>query len=140
MRRVLFLLALVAAMVFACAGVVLAQQGEERTKASGSEKQESTASDENAPPKSPEKPIPDNYIVVLNEGEDPDRVANDHARQQGAQLRFIYRNAIQGYAAVIPAGRLRAIERDSRVDYVEQDQEASITAQTLPWGIDKIDA
>lgn len=128
MRRAFLLLTLVAATVFACAGVVLAQQAEDRTT-SGAEEKESAASDENAPPKTPKKPIPDNYIVVLNEDADPDRVANEHARQHGAQLKFVYRNAIQGYAAVIPEGRLRAIERDSRVDYVEQDQEVSITAQ-----------
>jgi subtilisin family serine protease len=128
MRRAFLLLTLVAATVFACAGVVLAQQAEDRTT-SGSEEKESTASDENAPPKTPKKPIPDNYIVVLNDDADPDRVANEHASQHGAQPKFVYRNAIKGYAAVIPEGRLRAIERDSRVDYVEQDQEVSITAQ-----------
>ena len=129
-RQTILLLTLVGAVLLACSGVVLAQQAEERTTTtSGSEENESTASDENAPPKTPKKPIPDNYIVVLDEGADPDRVANEHARQHGAQLKFIYRNAIQGYAAVIPEGRRQAIERDSRVAYVEQDQVASITAQ-----------
>jgi hypothetical protein len=73
-RAVLLLLALVGAMLLACTGVVLAQQAEDRMT-SGSEEEQSTASDENAPPKTPEKPIPDTYIVVLKEGADPDRVA-----------------------------------------------------------------
>ena len=139
MRRAFLLLTLVAVTVFACAGVVLAQQAEDR-KTSGSEEKDSTASDENAPPKTPKKPIPDNYIVVLNDDADPDRVANEHASQHAAQPKFVYRNAIRGYAAVIPEARLQAIERDPQVDYVEQDQEVSITAQSTPWGINKVDA
>ena len=137
MRRGILLLTLVGALLLAFSGVVLAQQT------------------------TPDKNIPDQYIVVLNDDvANPGQVANQHAQQQGAQVGFVYRYAIKGYSAVIPESRLGAIENDSRVDYVEPDgmvsaiapQEAptraakpgggdvSATAQTLPWGIDKIDA
>lgn len=41
---------------------------------------------------------------------------------------------------LIPQNRLGVIENDPRVDYVEPDWVARAIAQTLPWGINKIDA
>jgi hypothetical protein len=57
MRRAIFVLTLVAALVFACAGVVLAQQ-QERTAPSPSQG--------DTPPKTPTEKIPDTYIVVFS--------------------------------------------------------------------------
>jgi hypothetical protein len=51
--------------VLSCAGVVLAQ------------------------PQTPQERIPDRYIVVFEEGvRDPATVANEHARENGLQLRL----------------------------------------------------
>jgi subtilisin family serine protease len=81
------------------------------------------------------------YIVVLEGGvSDPGAVARDHGRSHSARVSHVYRHAIEGYAATLPEGRVDDIERDPRVAYVERDGTMSVIAQTLPWGINRIDA
>jgi subtilisin family serine protease len=95
-----------------------------------------------AQPETPTQNIPDRYIVVFEDGvQRPAALANEHARASGLQVRFVYTSAIEGYAAVFPNDRaLQRVQSDPRVDYVEQDQVVRATAQTLPWGIDRIEA
>ena len=83
---------------------------------------------------------PDSYIVVLKSGSDPGQVADDHGRRLGAEVSHLYRAALNGYAARIPAARVAQLRADARVAYVEPDGVVAKTAQTLPWGIDRIDA
>ena len=84
---------------------------------------------------------PERYIVVLkSDVADPAAVANNHAQRYGLVIGFVYQNALKGYSAVIPNDRVAAVRTDARVDYVEPDQDAFASAQTLPWGIDRIDA
>jgi subtilisin family serine protease len=118
MRRMALLLAVALATVLSCAGVVLAQ------------------------PQSPQEDVPDRYIVVFEESmRAPATVANEHARENSLQLRFVYSSAIEGYAAVFPNDQaLQRVQNDPRVAYVEQDQVVRAVAQTLPWGIDRVDA
>jgi subtilisin family serine protease len=117
MRRLTVVLAAVGAMLLVYASGVLAQ------------------------PQTLQHNIPGRYLVVLNNNSvDPERVANQHAQQHAAQVGFVYRYAIKGYSAVIPERRLGAIEDDPRVDYVEPDQTVFVEAQTLPWGIDRVEA
>ena len=80
------------------------------------------------------------YIVVLKPGANARTVANEHAAAHAAAISFVYSHALSGYAATIPNARLAAVQADERVAYVEPDGEMSAVAQTLPWGIDKIDA
>jgi subtilisin family serine protease len=131
MRRTVLLLAVAAAVSLACAGVVLAQ--------------ENPTSGQGQAPRGQGPPggvIPGRYIVVFDEGEvrDPTAVAREHAQRHGAEVLFNYQYALEGYAARIPEGRLDEVRADERVDYVEPDQTAQATAQTLPWGVNKIDA
>jgi subtilisin family serine protease len=84
---------------------------------------------------------PERYIVVLKDGvSDSGQVARDHSRRHGASVGFVYGHALKGYSATIPSERVAALRADSRVAYVVPDGVASAVAQTLPWGIDKIDA
>ncbi len=124
MRQTVLLLAVAAAILLACAGVVLAQ--ENHTPGQGP----------------PEGVIPGQYIVVFNEGEvrDPTAVAREHARGHGAEVLYTYEYALEGYAARIPERRLDEVRAEERVDYVEPDGTMETAAQTLPWGINKIDA
>jgi subtilisin family serine protease len=128
MRKTVLLLAVAVAMSLLCAGLALAQQ----TPMPGQEGQGGP----------PEGAIPGRYIVVFDEGEvrDPTAVAREHAQRHGAEVLFTYQYAIEGYAARLPEGRLEEVRADSRVDYVEPDQTMRAEAQTLPWGINKIDA
>lgn len=86
--------------------------------------------------------VADRYIVVLEDAAgDPGAVAREHGRRHGAGERTVYRAALKGYAAKIPAGRIGAVRRDPRVKYVEPDAvaRASTTQSSPPWGLDRID-
>ncbi len=80
------------------------------------------------------------YIVVLRDGADASRTAREHARGLGAEVRQVYGGALRGYAASMPAEAAQRLRADPRVAYVEPDGIATTTAQTLPWGINRIDA
>ncbi len=80
------------------------------------------------------------YIVVLGDGVDAGHVADEHGRRHGAAVGRVYRDGLKGYAARIPASRLAAVRSDPRVAYVEPDGVMTATAQTLPWGVNRIDA
>jgi subtilisin family serine protease len=80
------------------------------------------------------------FIVVLDDGADAGGVAADHGRRHGAEVSDVYRHALRGYAAHIPAGKLASVRADARVKYVEPDGIATITAQTVPYGIKRIGA
>jgi subtilisin family serine protease len=82
----------------------------------------------------------DPWIVVLKDGSDPGQVADEGARSLGADVGHVYRSALHGYAARIPARRLAQLRADPRVAYVEPDATVSVTSQTLPWGVDRINA
>ena len=116
MRRTLLLVALMGAMVLLYAGGALTQE---------------------AAPRGAER-----YVVVLEDGEvaDPGRAADAMAQRHGLRVGFVYRNAIEGFSAVIPNERVAEVRADGRVAYVERDGVMRAFAQTLPWGIDKIDA
>ena len=77
--------------------------------------------------------------MVLRDGVDPAQVADEHARRVGAEVGHLYRAALNGYAARIPAARVAELRADPRVAYVEADGAVATTAQTLPWGINRID-
>jgi subtilisin family serine protease len=84
---------------------------------------------------------PEGHIVVLRDATpNVPAVAAEHARNFGVALRYVYSHALKGYAAVIPPGRLAQIESDPRVLFVTADQPVSAFAQTLPSGVDRIDA
>src|SRR5829696_4926292 len=89
MRKAVLLAALIGALFLVYAGGVLAQ------------------------PQTPTPKIPDRYIVVFEDSvQNPAAVANEHARENGLQVRFVYTDAIEGYAAVFP--NAQALQRVGR--------------------------
>jgi subtilisin family serine protease len=84
---------------------------------------------------------PQGYIVVLESRASPSAVAADHAQRLGVQVGFVYRNALKGYSALVPAGSLDDLQADARVAYVERDSTVHVdTTQTgATWGIDRLD-
>jgi len=85
--------------------------------------------------------IPGQYIVVLKSGASGRAVAAEHARSAHADVLQTYDAAIHGYAAKLSSSGLAAVKRDSRVGYVAQDTQGKpIESQTLPTGVNRIDA
>jgi subtilisin family serine protease len=83
---------------------------------------------------------PDQYIVVFKDGvADPAGKAHRLAAAHGLTLLHTYLHALKGFAAVIPTAHLAQIQADPSVAYITPDQVVSITDQTLPTGIDRID-
>jgi len=71
-------------------------------------------------------PIPDRYIIILNDGENPWSVANDMAQDRGLSVSHVYGTAVNGFSAIVPRGQLDNITSDPRVNYIEQDSVVSI--------------
>jgi subtilisin family serine protease len=95
-----------------------------------------------------DRPIPDQYIVVLNPAPagataaaSPDRVAEDLVRQHGGWRDQLYEHALRGFSLHISAAGAEALSNDARVAYVVQDAEVDVyTTQTgATWGLDRID-
>jgi aqualysin 1 len=59
--------------------------------------------------------------------------------RDGFRAQHIFSHAIKGFSARLSAQQIAALEADLNVAYVERDGVMNIV-QTLPWGINKIDA
>jgi subtilisin len=81
------------------------------------------------------------YIVVFYDDErDVDGLAAEHGRAYGASVSHRYHHAMKGYAATIPQARVDDIRRDPRVAFVSEDHPVQAVAQSVPTGVDRIDA
>ncbi|MGH9673620.1 MAG: S8 family peptidase [Bryobacteraceae bacterium] len=58
----------------------------------------------------------------------------------GFRAVHVFSHSIRGFSALLTSRQIQQLESDTLVKYVEPDGVASIVAQTLPWGIDRIDA
>jgi len=95
------------------------------------------------------RPVPNSYIVVLNEwaaqpfGDDSfvPAVAADMASAHGGRVKKLYRHALLGFSAEMTAEQAERLADDPRVEYVEEDGvvTASTTQTSPPWGLDRID-
>lgn len=89
----------------------------------------------------PEGVVPGQYIVTFHEAvTDPQNLASALARQHGFTLRHTYRFALKGFAARMSAGVADDLATQPNVALVEPDLFAHAFAQTLPEGVDRIDA
>jgi aqualysin 1 len=81
------------------------------------------------------------YIVTLEDGASSSEVAREHGNRFGTDVEYVYGEALEGYAARIPPGRLGEVRADPRVDAVEPDGRvtASTTQSGATWGLDRID-
>lgn len=80
------------------------------------------------------------YIVVLKDSADAARVAQDHSRSLGLDVDLVYSHALKGYSARMTAATASAVARMNGVEWVEADRQVRATAQTLPTGINRVDA
>jgi subtilisin family serine protease len=95
-----------------------------------------------APP--PDQPLSaeNRYIVRLREGagDEVRAVTTIASGLDGVVPTHVYRYVFSGFAAVIPPDKLEAVQADPRVAAVVPDRVVHIAAQTLPTGINRIDA
>ena len=88
----------------------------------------------------PQAAARDVIVVFYDDQLNVDGLAAEHGRLYGASVSQRYHSALKGYAARIPQARLGDIQRDPRVAFVSEDRPVQAVAQTLPTGIDRIDA
>jgi aqualysin 1 len=96
-----------------------------------------------------EKPIPGNYIVVLDNvaaGQpgpysQADQLIDVLVAAYGGKVNKRYKHALNGYAAEMTEDEALALSEDSRVEFVEEDQvyTTDATQTGAPWGLDRID-
>ncbi|GLZ33611.1 hypothetical protein Lesp02_57990 [Lentzea sp. NBRC 105346] len=80
------------------------------------------------------------YIVLLKDGVGVSSVTDTLTGTLGVTVDQLYSSAVRGYSAHMTAATAARLARDSRVALVQPDGEVSIAAQSLPTGIDRIDA
>ena len=87
--------------------------------------------------------IPGRYIVVLRSS--PSRtssaVAADLQRAYGADVRLVFGDALDGFAAEMTRTQALRASRDPRVAYVEEDSVVRLSETQSPatWGLDRVD-
>jgi subtilisin family serine protease len=105
-----------------------------------------------------QKPIPNRYIIVLDDNVVPDNlplevrreriaaIANSHAQTHGGKVDYIYETALKGYAIELSnEAAARAISNLPRVRLVQEDgygewtQAPPSPQPSPPWGLDAID-
>jgi hypothetical protein len=80
--------------------------------------------------------VPGRYVVVLKHGHAASAVAEAH----GLKPDRFYSHALNGFAGIIPEGRLLALQNDPRVESLEPDLQLVTTTQTISTGIRRIGA
>lgn len=77
--------------------------------------------------------IPGRFIIVLkNEVTNPGEVAQILSDRHGLVKRHVYRAALKGFSANIPAQKMQAVKADPRVSYVEPDLVIRAIEETPP--------
>ena len=90
------------------------------------------------------KLIPGRYIVVFKDHvTDAGSEAEKVIRNEGGVRHFTFSKGLKGFVATLPDGAVAKVRNDPIVDFVEQDQSATINVtENLPtggWGLDRID-
>ncbi|MGH3392657.1 MAG: S8 family serine peptidase [Actinomadura sp.] len=80
------------------------------------------------------------YIVVLRGDTDSPSIATEHARTRGAAVDHVYRSSINGYSARMSTTEAARVAQDPRVAFVQRDQVVTANVQTVPTGINRVDA
>lgn len=137
MKRIL----LTAVAILLAAGIVtLLPNIEVNSQERGSEKEKIIKS---------ERSVPNRYIVVFEDwaagalGDDSraGALASEFAEVYGGKVDNIYRHALNGFSVEMDPKQIRALSRDPRIKYIEEDSEVSIdaTQNNATWGLDRID-
>ncbi|MEV4334966.1 S8 family serine peptidase [Streptomyces sp. NPDC049597] len=99
-----------------------------------------------APPQNDQ--VPGRYIVTLKAAAGADGAGADAAVEAaveqatglGAEVRHVYRYALQGYSASMSPDVAATLADDPRVKSVEPDRLVHATAQSVPTGVNRVEA
>ncbi len=90
--------------------------------------------------------IPGEYIVVLKSGQSQGlgkRAVADAlsvAASAGAKPRNVYSTVLNGFSGKLTDAQYQALLTNPAVDYIEPNRTIHMMAQTVPWGITKVNA
>lgn len=86
--------------------------------------------------------IRNQYIVVLKEDSlrNSAKAAAEDAEVGGAKVLRNYEKSLKGFAILATEGSLERIRNNPSVSYIEEDRVVEIFGQTLPKGINRVDA
>ena len=82
----------------------------------------------------------DRYIVLFREGSDVDGAIGRLSRRVGIRPDHASCHAVRGFSAHLDARQLAEVKADPSVALVEADRVVQLEAQTLPTGVDRVDA
>ena len=77
--------------------------------------------------------------VIIGYVDKPNHADEDMIRGNGGKTKYTY-NIINAKAVEIPEQAIDRIKNNPRVAYVEEDAKVYALEDTLPWGVDRIDA
>ncbi len=85
--------------------------------------------------------IPGEYIVVFKASvAAPASLAQAQVANHDGDLGFVYRHALKGYSAELSKDAVQELREDPRVRYVAPNEEIETFAQTVPTGVERIEA
>ena len=85
-------------------------------------------------------PVSERYIVRFKSDVDAKRLAEKLAAQSDADVEQVFKTAMKGFSGLLSETDLALIKRDRGVLGIEPDLETYALDQTLPIGVDRIDA
>lgn len=95
------------------------------------------------------QPVPNEYIVVLNEdfvgrsasAPEVDAEAQFLSAVYGGEVRKTFANAFKGFSVTMSPAQAEELSRNERVRFVEEDSVvwASATQTNAPWNLDRVD-
>jgi subtilisin len=91
-------------------------------------------------PSAPTAPPIASYIVVMHEDVDASSATDQMAQRHQITVDAAYSRAIKGFAARLNERQLQALRADQRVKFISEDRPVQTTAQTLPTGVNRMDA
>ena len=85
-------------------------------------------------------PVRGQYIVTLKDGVSPSAMS-DEEKDGGVNVLFVYSEAVNGFAAQLSDEDVERLDKDPRVQSIEQDSFVVLQAdqENPPWGLDRID-
>ncbi|HEY0691160.1 MAG TPA: S8 family serine peptidase [Kribbella sp.] len=89
--------------------------------------------------------VPGSYVVVLSGGQSTASTMATTATTQSVatsyavKVRHNFSSSVKGFSASMTEDQANKLARDSRVAFVEQNQQVTVSQDNPPWGLDRLD-